>query len=98
MVKPSHGLRRRGRQILRRTPRNRGLSPITHEFQVFESGEKANLFIDPSVHKGAPHLRFHGKTGTVVGQQGRAYVLEVKDGNKIKIVCCLPQHLRKNNP
>lgn len=95
MVKPSHGLRRRGRQILRKSPRSRGLSPITHEFQEFESGEKAHLFIDSNVHKGAPHLRFHGKTGTVVGQQGRAFVLEVKDGNKIKIVCCLPQHMRK---
>ena len=41
MVRPSHGLRRRGRNILRKTPRNRGLSPITHEFQVFENGEKA---------------------------------------------------------
>jgi large subunit ribosomal protein L21e len=96
MVRPSHGLRRRGRQILRRTPRSRGLSPITHEFQMFESGEKANIFIDPSVHKGAPHLRFHGKTGTVVGQQGRSFVLEVKDGNKIKIVVSRPEHLRKS--
>jgi large subunit ribosomal protein L21e len=95
MVRPSHGLRRRGRQILRRSPRNRGLSPITHEFQVFEAGEKAHIFIDPSIHKGAPHLRFHGKTGTVVGQKGRAFVLEVKDGNKIKIVVARPDHLRK---
>ena len=98
MVRPSHGLRRRGRQILRRTPRNRGLSPITHEFQVFESGEKANIFIDPSIHKGAPHLRFHGKTGTVVKNQGHSWVLEVKDGNKIKIVVARADHLRKVNP
>jgi len=97
MVKPSHGLRRRGRNILRKTPRNRGLSPITHEFQMYEPGEKANIFIDPSVHRGAPHIRFHGKTGTVVGQQGHAFVLEVKDGDKIKIVCCRADHLRKNN-
>ena len=97
MVRPSHGLRRRGRNILRKTPRNRGLSPITHEFQVFENGEKAHLFIDSNIHHGAPHMRFHGKTGTVVGQQGRAFVLEVKDGNKIKIVICRPEHLRKVN-
>jgi large subunit ribosomal protein L21e len=90
-------LRRRGRSILRKTPRNRGLSPVTHEFQVFEAGEKANIFIDPSVHRGAPHLRFHGKTGTVVGNQGHAFVLEVKDGNKIKIVVARADHLRKVN-
>jgi large subunit ribosomal protein L21e len=91
-------LRRRGRSILRKTPRNRGLSPVTHEFQVFEAGEKANIFIDPSVHRGAPHLRFHGKTGTVVGNQGHAFVLEVKDGDKIKIVVARADHLRKVNP
>jgi large subunit ribosomal protein L21e len=90
-------LRRRGRSILRKTPRNRGLSPVTHEFQVFEAGEKANIFIDPSVHRGAPHLRFHGKTGTVVGNQGHAFVLEVKDGDKIKIVVARADHLRKVN-
>lgn len=97
MVRPSHGLRRRGRNILRKTPRNRGLSPITHEFQEFASGEKANIFIDSNIHKGAPHLRFHGKTGTVVGPQGRSFVLQVKDGDKVKIVICRPEHLRKVN-
>ncbi len=42
-----------------------------------------------------PSVRFHGKTGTVVGNQGKAFVLEVKDGNKIKTVLVTPEHLRK---
>jgi len=42
-----------------------------------------------------PAIRFHGKTGTVVGTQGRAYVLDVKDGNKIKTVLATPEHMIK---
>ena len=95
MVKPSHGPRKKSRDILSKSPRARGLSPITHEFQVFEVGEKASIFLDPSIHHGMPAIRFHGKTGTVVGTQGRAYVLDVKDGNKIKTVLATPEHMRK---
>ena len=95
MVKASHGLRRRGRNILRRSPRARGLSPITHEFVQFDVGEQAHIHLDPSIIKGAPHLRFHGKTGTVLAAQGRAYVLSARHGNKYKTVISRPEHMRK---
>ena len=58
-------------------------------------GEKANIILDPSIHHGMPSIRFQGKTGTVMGKQGRACVLAVKDGNKIKTVLATPEHLRK---
>ena len=95
MVRPSHGARKHTRQIMHTRPRDRGLSPITHEFQVFEIGEKAHVFIDPSIHYGMPSVRFHGKTGTVIGTQGHAFVLAVKDGDKIKTVLATPEHLKK---
>jgi large subunit ribosomal protein L21e len=41
-----------------------------------------------------PHRRFHGKTGTVVGQRGRAWMLAIADGNAEKIVIARPQHLK----
>jgi len=97
MVRPSHGPRKHSRQILSKSPRSRGLSPITHEFQVFEIGEKAHIFLDPSIHHGMPSIRFHGKTGTVIATQGKAFVLAVKDGNKIKTVVATPEHLKKVN-
>jgi len=50
--------------------------------------------VEPSVQKGMPHRRFHGKTGTVIGQRGRAWVLEVRDGETIKQVIARPQHLK----
>jgi len=51
--------------------------------------------LDPSIVKGAPHLRFHGKTGTIKAAQGRAYVLSVRDGDKYKTVVSRPEHMRK---
>ena len=95
-MKASRGFRRRTRKVLSKSPRNRGLSPITYEFQDFEVGEKVNIVLDPSIHRGMPHPRFHGKTGTVVGNQGKAFVVEVRDGNKLKTVVSRPEHLRRS--
>ena len=53
------------------------------------------MVIDPSVHYGTPHSRFQGKTGVVTGQQGRAFVVELYDGNKLKTVIARPEHLKK---
>ena len=41
-----------------------------------------------------PHRRFQGRTGTVSGKQGRAYVISVKDGNMAKTIVSRPEHLR----
>ena len=94
MAKASKGLRRRTRQ-LKKKPRERGLSPITRSLQSFSIGEKASIVIDPSIHKGQPHPRFHGLTGTITKKQGNAYLVNIKDGNKIKSVIVKPEHLRK---
>jgi large subunit ribosomal protein L21e len=95
-MKASRGPRRRTRNVLSKSPRKRGLSPITYEFQEFEVGERVNIVLDPSIHRGMPHPRFHGKTGTVVGNQGKAFVVKVRDGNKLKTVVSRPEHLRKS--
>jgi large subunit ribosomal protein L21e len=95
MVKASKGYRRRTRYVMQKRARDRGLSPITRIFQTFEIGEKANINLDPSVHKGVPHVRFHGHTGTVVRMQGEAYLIDVRMGRKMKQVIVRPEHLRK---
>jgi large subunit ribosomal protein L21e len=95
MVKASKGYRRRTRYVMQKRARDRGLSPITRIFQTFEIGEKANINLDPSVQKGVPHVRFHGHTGTVVGQRGDAYLIDVRMGDKMKQVIVRPEHLRK---
>lgn len=95
MVRRSHGLKVKTRRVLRKRPRDRGLPPVTHSLLSFDEGEKASIIIDPSVHKGMPHRRFHGLTGTVVGKTGRSYHVRVKVGNAQKIVVTRPEHLRK---
>jgi large subunit ribosomal protein L21e len=96
MVKASKGVRRRTRYVMQKRARDRGLSPITRQFQTFEVGEKANVNIDPSIHKGQPHVRFHGKTGTVVRMQGRSYLLDIRMGDMMKQIIVRPEHLRRS--
>ena len=91
----SRGFRSKTRQLLKKKPRARGLSPITRGFQTFEEGEKVNIVIDPSIHKGMPHSRFHGLTGVVPGIRGTAYEVSVNVGGKTKIVVSRPEHLVK---
>jgi large subunit ribosomal protein L21e len=47
------------------------------------------------MHKGQPHVRFHGKTGTVVRMQGSAYLLDIRMGDMMKQIIVRPEHLRK---
>ena len=95
MVRRSKGTRSKTRRLLRKKPRQRGTPSTTRVFQVFEVGDKANIIIDPSVHRGQPHNRFYGLTGTVMGKQGKSYLIEVKSGNKKKTLIIRPEHLRK---
>ncbi len=95
MVKSSKGIRKRTRGIMRKKPRTRGMPPVTHSLQSFESGEKADIVIDSAVHGGQPHVRFHGFTGVVNKMQGRSYLVDINVGGKKKQVVAGPEHLRK---
>ena len=98
IVKRSHGPRQGTRKKLSRKRRDKGLSPITRIFQNFQVGERVNIIIDPSIHKGQPHHRFHGHTGEVIGKQGRAFIIKVSDGNKEKQLLITSEHLRLFSP
>ena len=93
MVKRSRGIRSKSRHILRRKPRNRGISPITRAMQQFEIGDSVNVSIDSSKHQGMPHPRFQGRTGKIEGAQGSAYLVGILDGKKHKTLIIRPEHL-----
>lgn len=95
-MKASKGPRSNTRNIMRKKPRDRGMSPITKGMQEFEKGERVNIVIDPGVHKGVPFPRFQGLTGVVIGKRGAAFEVSIKDGNKTKTVVARPEHLVKN--
>ncbi|NYT02313.1 MAG: 50S ribosomal protein L21e [Methanosarcinales archaeon] len=89
----SHGIHRKSRDKLSKSVRARGISPVIRAIQDFEVGSRVHIIIDPSIHKGMPHPRYHGTTAKVLGKRGRAYLLDVTDGNASKTVIAFPEHL-----
>ncbi len=74
--------------------RERGPPPASRIIQDIKPGTKVIILIDPSIVKGQPHSRYHGRTGTVTEQRGRAYVIEIQEGRVIKSIISRPEHLR----
>ncbi len=94
MVKKSHGFRARTRSLMSKKVRTRGISPPGRLLVDYEVGERVDIVIDPSFHKGMPHRRYHGKTGVVTDLRGRGVVVDVKLGKATKTLIIRPQHLR----
>ena len=94
MAKRSKGYRSKSRGKLTKHVRERGLSPVSRVIQEFGPGVKVTIILDPSVVKGQPHPRYHGRVGVVKERRGRAYVVEIRDGGSIKKVISRPEHLR----
>lgn len=90
MVAKSHGPRRRTREKFRKFRRN----TISRALRNFEVGSNVALVIDSSVHKGMPFRRFQGLTGKVLGKRGRSFIVQIKDGDKVKKVISRPEHLK----
>ncbi|MHC1631590.1 MAG: 50S ribosomal protein L21e [Methanotrichaceae archaeon] len=90
----SHGIQRKTKDKLKKSVRARGISPVSRAIQDFDDGQMVHIVLDPSIYKGRPNPKFHGKTGKVMGRRGRAFLLKVKDGKAIKTVISLPEHLK----
>lgn len=96
MVKASKGSRSRTLNMMSKPPRKRGQNSISRCFQKYEIGDKANIIIDPAMHKGQPFKRFHGQTGEIIGRRGAAYILAVQEKGKLKTTIARPEHLKKS--
>lgn len=94
MVKSSRGKMSRTRSIMRKKPREKGLQPLSRILATYNIEDKVDIIIDPSVHKGQPHKRFQGKTGIIVGKQGKAMIVKIKDIGKEKVLIITREHLR----
>ena len=95
MVIRSKGLRSKSRKLLTKKPRKRGIHSITKALQHFKIGTSVSIVIDPSVHKGMPHIRYQGYTGKVEAKQGSSYLIGIFDGKKHKTLIARPEHLRR---
>ena len=93
MVVRSKGFRSKTRHKLSKHPRSRGNPPPSHSLRDYPPGSKVAINLNPAVHDGMPHPRFHGLTGNVVERRGTAFIIEVYSGNKLKTVISRPEHL-----
>lgn len=93
-MKRSKGQRQGTRQILKRSKSERGRLNIARVMHEYEVGDRVAVVLDGGQQKGMPHRRFNGRSGLISGKQGRAWVVEVKDGNMKKTVVARPEHLR----
>ena len=94
-MKRSRGFRSKSRGKLTKKIRKGEANVITRAMQQFEKGDKVALVIDPTVHHGMPHPRYHGITGEVADIQGRSYVVKIHDKNKVKHIIAMPEHLKR---
>ena len=95
MSKRIGGCRRKTRNKLKKSLRDKGKISINKYFQEFKIGEKVVLKAEPAIQKGMYFPRFHSKTGLVKGKKGSCYEIIIKDGGKAKMLIVHPIHLQK---
>jgi len=95
MTQRQGGFRAKTRKLLRKKPRTKGKVTITRILKSFNIGDKVRILHEPAIHKGMPYPRFKNKVGTIKKKQGKAYLIELKDGKKTKKVISSAVHLNK---
>lgn len=96
MVQRAGGFRMKTRHTLRKVPRTSGKVSITRQLQQFQIGESVTIVQEPTIHNGMPHPRYKNRTGVIIGKQGSAYKVKIRDGNSYKIMLAAPVHLVKS--
>ena len=94
MVTRTHGQRQGTRSILEKSKREKGRVFINRVMYPYAEGDRVAIVLDGAQHKGMPHRRFQGRTGIIAGKQGRAYIVNFKDGNMKKTAVARPEHLK----
>ena len=92
-MRGSKGYRSGARRLLTKEPRERGKIKLSKLLQEYQLGSRVVVKIDPSVQKGMPHRRYHGRIGTVTEKRGRSYVVTVSQGDTVKEIIVRPEHL-----
>ena len=92
-MRKSKGYRAGTRRLLKKKPRERGKIRISKLLYEYPPRSRVVIKIDPSVPKGMPHKRYHGKIGTIIDKRGRSYIVSVTQGEAIKEIIVRPEHL-----
>ncbi len=87
------GFRRRTRSLLRKKAREKGKVGLSKLLREYKPGDRVLIKLNPTVHKGMPHRRFHGRIGVVENKRGQSYVVNVTQGKAVKEIIVRPEHL-----
>lgn len=88
MPQKSYGKMRGTRKKLKA----KGRPAINAYLQQFSSGDRVHINLVAS--SPIQHPRFDGLTGVVLARRGRNYVVQVRDGDKLKQFFARPEHLK----
>jgi large subunit ribosomal protein L21e len=66
---------------------------LSRILRTYQPGEKVTILIEPSMHKGMPHRRYHGRVGIIHSKRGKSYVVHVATGRQTKQIIARPEHL-----
>lgn len=81
---------KRGR-LLGKTDQHLTINQLVKSFSV---GDK--VVIDLKIRfTGMPHPRYRGRHGTIIGTQGKSYIVRIKDQNAIKDLIIPGVHLQE---
>ena len=95
MAKGTKGFRRRTRDKMKKSPRDK--NTVNMFLEEFSKGENVLIKIEPSSHRAMPHPRFKGRNGVVTGKRGKSYLVEIRDGGLKKTIITTSEHLRHIN-
>jgi len=93
-MRKSKGYRSGTRRLMTKEPRERGKLSLSKLLYEYQPGSQVVVKIEPSVQKGMPHKRFHGRVGTILNKRGRSYVVSVSQGDAVKEIIVRPEHLQ----
>ncbi len=74
--------------------RTRGKIQLSRYFQDLKEGDRIAVIREHSIDASFPE-RLQGRTGTVAGKRGRAYIVKIMDHNKEKKFIIGSIHLKK---
>jgi len=89
--KKAKGPRAKTRDKFKRKASRLSVNKILRDFT---QGDTVQVNINSSFHSGMPHRRYQGISGKILGKQGAAFKVAVKEGNAPRTLIVAAAHLK----
>ena len=74
----SHGYRARTKQKFKKAFRRNGAIRMSNYLKEYKKGDYVDIIVDGAIHKGMPHMFYHGRTGKVFNVNPRSVGVEIQ--------------------